>query len=329
MKKTNAKFEAEELNLFTIAREYSDDDKARELLENIRWPNGPVCPHCGGKEAYRLTPRPTAKSPGRKGLLKCKACRKQFTVTVGTIFSDSHIPLGKWLMAIHVLCASKKAVSAHQLHRMLGITYKTAWFMAHRIRYAMSPEMPLGKMLSGVVEADETYVGGKPRPGTGYHKPGRGTSKTPVVALIERGGDVRTKVVANVSQKNLRPFLQANIKKGTTVNTDAFKVYHSLLYPLVHPGGTHEVVNHNAGEYARHNADGSVSHVNTCESFFSLLKRGIYGSWHHVSKEHLGSYCNEFAFRWNNRHVSDGERMVKAVQTTFGKRLTYKSPLKS
>lgn len=148
------KIDAYELNLIKLAKEYSDDDDARELLESIRWPDGPVCPHCKNsseKPIYTLEPKPTSKSPGRKGLYKCGACRMQFSVLVGTIFSDSHVPIGKWLMALFILCSSKKAVSAHQLHRMLGVTYKTAWFMAHRLRFAMGPDMPLGKMLKGMV----------------------------------------------------------------------------------------------------------------------------------------------------------------------------------
>lgn len=149
-------FDAEELNLIKLAQDYSDADKARELLEKLRWPKGAVCPHCKADKPYKLAPKDTSKSPGRKGLYKCRECRKQFTVTVGTIFEDSHIPISKWLMGIFILCSSKKAISAHQIHRMLGMTYKTAWFMAHRIRYAMGPGMPLAKMLDGAVEIDET-----------------------------------------------------------------------------------------------------------------------------------------------------------------------------
>src|SRR5256885_10844334 len=154
-------FDAEELNLINLAREYSDEDRARGLLETLRWPNGPTCPHCEAKEPYALKPKATSSRPGRKGLYKCRECRKQFTVTVGTVFEDSHIPISKWLMAMFIVCSSKKAISAHQLHRMLGITYKSAWFMAHRIRYSMGPKLPLGKLLTGIVEVDETFIGGK------------------------------------------------------------------------------------------------------------------------------------------------------------------------
>ncbi len=165
-----------------VAKHFSNDESARKLLEQLRWPNGPACPHCGSLEVYRLEAKPESKKPVRKGVLKCKACRKQFTVTVGTIFEDSHIPLHKWLLAIQLLCSSKKGMSAHQFHRMLGITYKSAWFMAHRIRFAMS-QPPLVNKLQGIVEADETYIGGK-----AHGKRGRGAeNKTPVFALDRTG----------------------------------------------------------------------------------------------------------------------------------------------
>jgi transposase-like protein len=319
--------EKDELNLITLAQQYSDDDKARELIESLLWPHGAYCPHCKADMPYKLTPKATSKRPARKGLYKCRTCRKQFTVTVGTIFEDSHIPIGKWLMAIFLLCSSKKGMSAHQVHRMLKISLKSAWFMMHRLRYAVGRKAPLGKLLQGVIECDETFVGGKPRlgdmvTGTGYRKD---SNKTPVVALVERGGDVRTKVVASVNQKNLRSFVDDNIVRDCTVNTDQNHVYKNILYPIVKGRfGKHEIVNHSRGEYARHNADGTVAHINTCESFFSLIKRGVYGSFHHISKEHLHRYCDEFGFRWNTRFMTDGERMQEAVSTAEGRLLTYK-----
>ena len=166
MKKKPVHFDADEINLIKLARDYSDNDKARGLLESLRWPEGPICPHCKATEIYKLTARKKSKAPVRKGVYKCAQCRKQFTVTVGTVFEDSHIQIAVWMQAIFILCSSKKAISAHQLHRMLGITYKSAWFMAHRIRYAMGTG-PLAQLLHGTVECDETYVGGKPRPGSG------------------------------------------------------------------------------------------------------------------------------------------------------------------
>src|SRR5881396_3192293 len=181
---------------------------ARDLLESLRWPNGAVCPKCGGDNPYLLTPKPTSKRPGRKGLWKCRKCRKQFTVTVGTIFEDSHIPIGKWLLAIHLLCASKKGMSAHQLHRMLGLTYKSAWFMAHRIRHAMT-KPPLVDKLRGIVEADETFVGGKPE-NRHVGKRAPAPPKIPVLSLVERGGDVRSFPVPNVTGETLKAALRKN-----------------------------------------------------------------------------------------------------------------------
>jgi transposase-like protein len=320
------KTELDELTLVKLASQYSDDDKARELLESIRWPNGPVCPHCKSTKAYRLTPK--LGSSTRKGVCKCGECRKQYTVTVGTIFASSHIKISTWLMATFILCSSKKGVSAHQLHRMLGITYKTAWFMAHRLRFAMT-EGPLAEMLKGVVEIDETYVGGKPRPANnqkvGDTKRGRRTGpdrKTPVLALVQRDGNVRTKIVSNVTAKNLGQFIDQNIARNATVATDNFVLYKNHFYDWTE--ARHEMVNHSRKEYARFEKDGFVSHCNTAESFFSLIKRGVYGSFHHVSKEHLNRYCNEFAFRWNTRRLTDGERLEVAIEGIEGKRLTYK-----
>lgn len=317
MKMNDAQFDAEELNLVTLAREYSDNDKARELIENLLWPNGPVCPHCknDGKEKsiYRLTAKEGSKTPARKGVCKCGACRKQFTVTVGTILEDSHIPLSKWLMAFFILCSSKKSISSHQMHRMLDVTYKTAWFLTHRIRHAMAPNLPLGKLLTGMVEVDETFVGGK---GDMRTKVSR---KTPVVALIERNGTMHTRVVSNVTQKSLKLAINECVDKGAINNTDDSGVYRGQLKEFK----AHHTVNHSQKEYVLRLPGGEKAHVNTAESFFSLLKRGVYGSWHHVSREHLPKYANEFAFRWNKRGVTDGERTVAAIQATTGKRLTY------
>jgi transposase-like protein len=327
MKTDAATLSPEELNLKTLAQEYADEGKARQLIEAWRWPSGPVCPHCKATGAYRLQGKAESKNPVPDGTLKCKECRKKFTVRVGTIFEDSHIKLSVWIQAFFMMCASKKGISAHQIHRMLGVTYKTAWFMCHRIRHTMG-QGPVAEMLKGTVEVDETYVGGKPRPagnGKKYERaPGTGfrnnSNKIPVVALIQRDGNVRTKVVASVSHKNLRGFVDANIDKRATVNTDQFGMYRKLFAPWAR----HDKVNHSIKQYARHNADGTVSHVNTCESFFSLIKRGVYGSFHHVSPEHLPKYCDEFAFRWNHRELKDGERMKAAICQIEGKRLMYR-----
>jgi len=234
-------------------------------------------------------------------------------VTVGTILEDSHIPISKWLMAFFILCSSKKSISSHQLHRMLGVTYKTAWFLTHRIRYAMGPKFPLGKLLDGTVEVDETFVGGKGDRRTKRQR------QTPVVALVQRDGACRTRVVADVTSKNLAAAISTHVSKEAIINTDDAGIYRGKLKAYK----AHHVVNHSAEEYARQNEDGSVAHTNTVESFFSLLKRGVVGAWHHVSRERLAKYADEFAFRWTHRKSTDGERTVAAIQTATEKRLTY------
>lgn len=304
MNKTDEK--PEELNLATLVKEYGDENKARELLEGLRWPAGAVCPHCAADKPYKLVAKVAAKRPARAGLYKCRSCRKQFTFRVGTIFEDSKIPLSKWCMAIALLCSSKKAVSSHQMHRMIGVTQKTAWFMCHRIRHAFAPVFAAQK-LSGNVEIDEAFFGGRNKP------------KVQVVALIERGGEVRTKIVDRLSHRNLGDFMRNNIARGSVVNTDGNPRYRGVYLPAI----KHEAVNHSASEFSRERADGSKVHVNHCESFFSLLKRGVTGAFHHISKEHLPRYCDEFAFRWNTRKLTDGERFVEAIGMTAGKRLKY------
>lgn len=295
-----------ELNLF----ELNDEDKAREILEKIRWPEGVACPHCGGMEVYKLTPKKDSKRPVRKGVYKCKYCRKQFTVTVGTIFSGSHIPLRKWLMAIYLLCSSKKGMSAHQMHRQLDITYKSAWFMMHRIRYAMS-QPPMKNKLKGIIEADETYVGGKAK-----NKRGRGAENKEIVfTLIERDGTVKSQHIANVTANTLKGAIRENVDKESTICTDEFTSYKGLDKEYKN----HHIVKHGNKEYVR-----GVAHTNTAEGFFSLLKRGINGSYHHVSKEHLPFYLNEFDFRYNNRKITDKERTIEAIKGFEGKRLFYR-----
>jgi transposase-like protein len=305
-------------DLADLAAPLIDDDTARATLERLRWPDGvPTCPRsdCGVKgDSYQM--RSAVGSSTRKGLWRCRACKRQFSVTVGTIFEDSHIPLGKWLTAIHLLCASKKGMSAHQLHRMLGVTYKSAWFLAHRIRYAMQ-RPPLVDRLRGVVEADETFIGGKPE---NMHVRQRmpAPPKTPVVALVERGGDVRSRVVADVTGKTLRTALQEEVDRSARLMTDGHPGY-------IAPGrqyAGHESVNHQEREYVRGNA-----HTNTVEGYFSILKRGIVGTYHHVSKQHLSRYLAEFDMRYNtrtSRGVDDAERMRRAVSGAAGKRLTYR-----
>ncbi|MGA9801749.1 MAG: IS1595 family transposase [Terriglobales bacterium] len=313
-----------ELNLATLAKYFSDEDKAREFLEAIRWPDGPVCPHCGQvNNAYRLEPKPSKKDKHvRKGVWKCGGCREQFTVTVGTIFADSHIPLSKWLLAYHLLCASKKGMSAHQLHRMLKVTYRSAWFMAHRIRYTMSQE-PLSSKLQGVVEVDETYVGGKLRIGTtkphdNYHRKRLGpvANKAAVVSVLQRGGRVQSRHVEHVTADNLRTMVDTMVDEGAHVMTDSSTVLKKAFLGE----RTHSQVNHRAKEYVRYE-DGMCITTNSIEGYFATLKRGINGVYHHVGKQHLHRYLSEFDFRYNSRKEKDGDRTLMALKSTGGKRL--------
>ena len=305
------------LNLATLSHLFTDETAAREFVESKVWPDGPVCPHCGGKEAYKLASKPEAKTQVRAGLYKCKACRKPYTVRIGTIFEDSHLPFSKWLMAFHLMTSSKKGVSSLQISRELGIKMKSAWHLTHRIRLAM--QLPDGEPpLNGTVEADEVYMGGKPRY-KGQSKRGRGTKKTPVAVLVERDGNVRCAPVENVSGQTLCDNIITNVESTAKIVTDDFASYTGI--GLAFDGG-HATVNHSAKIYV--NIDGE--HVNTAESFNALLKRGHYGIFHQLSKKHLHRYCSEFEFRWNHRKVTDGERMVAAIKGVVGKRLFYVQP---
>lgn len=312
-------FSNDDLNLATLSKLFVDEDAARAFIEAKLWPEGPVCPHCGSAEAYKLKPKEGSKRPVRPGVYKCKYCRKQFTVRVGTIFEDSHIPFSKWLMALHLLTSSKKGFSALQLSRELGITVKSAWFVLHRVREAMRPILP-PKSLSGIIEADETFVGGKPRykgdrpgPRTGKGK------KTPVTVLVERDGKAISGPIDRLTKAELRALITSNVHESSTIVTDDRSGYDAIDNDFQ---GGHKIVNHTAREYV--NDEGQTT--NTAESYFALLKRGHYGVYHMMSKQHLHRYCDEFAFRWNHRKVTDGARMVAAILGAEGKRLKYKQP---
>jgi transposase-like protein len=321
---------------------FQNEDAAREYLEKMRWADGVVCPHCGlVGEAYRINVKEKTaeeveamRAAGkrvrkpRKGLWACAGCRRQFSVTVKTIFEDSHIPLHKWLLAIHLLCSSKKGMSAHQLMRMLDIKqYKSAWFLAHRIRYAMTGE--LTEPMNGIVEVDETYVGGKRRNKHAHAvKPGVRAQdrlapfadKFAVVSVLERGGKVHSRHVEKVTAKNLHAVLNEVCHADAHVMTDT-----GVLKGM--KDRKHSLVNHKADEYVRYE-EGVCVTTNTVEGYFSILKRGVNGVYHHVSKKHLHRYLGEFDYRYNARKVTDGERAQGALAGIEGKRLMYKDPIK-
>jgi transposase-like protein len=296
---------------------FTDQEKARAHFEAIRWPNGAHCPYCGQTD----TVKPLGGKSMGPGWYHCSECRRKFTAAVGTIYERSHIPMTKWLLATHLMCASKKGMSAHQLHRMIGLPYKTAWFMAHRIREGMRELNTKAGPLGGngkTVEFDETYVGGKEKNkhiGNRNKKNIGGTGKEAVFSLVERGGKVRSHHVPNVTAKTLRPIMDEQIAKDSrTVSDDGGA-------RARHGEPNHHSVNHSIGEYVR----GDI-HTNTIEGYFSIMKRGITGVYHHVSAKHLKRYLAEYDFRYNERaalDVTDAERATKAVAGVVGKRVTY------
>ena len=302
-----------------LAPEFTDEDAARAYLEKLRWPEGPVCPHCGGIKAYKITPKKGSST--RKGVYKCGDCRKQYTVTVGTIFHRSKVPLNKWLLAAYLIASSKKGFSAHQLHRSIDVTYKTAWFMMHRLREAMK-DPAFQEQLGGsgkVVEADETYWGNSRSKDI---KPVRGGShKEKIFALVERDGNVRSFHVANVTAKNLQSIMREQVNSDTHITTDEAGQYKGVAKDFA----GHDTVTHSLDEYVRYAEEegGRDASTNTVEGVFSLLKRGLSGVYHHVSPAHLHRYLAEFDFRYNERKVSDAERADNVLRGIEGKRLLY------
>jgi transposase-like protein len=292
-----------------------DEASARKMLEAIRWPEGPVCSHCGSiGRAYANKAKP--------GTYRCaeKECRKDFTVTTGTVMERSHIPLHKWLQAYYLLCSSKKGISSKQVERTLGVTYKTAWFLTHRIREAMRegglvPPSPMGRP-GKIVEVDETFIGrleGQPK----KRRSGTSTYKNTVLALVERGGPVRTFHVAGTTVGELVPIIRANVSRETRIMTDDGKWYSGVGQHFV----SHETVNHSRKEYVR----GDIS-TNTVEGYFGIFKRGMRGVYQHCKEKHLHRYLAEFEFRYNNRvalGVNDMDRTFSAIKGAGGKRLTY------
>lgn len=311
---------AEDLTLMKIMGRFSTEEAAREYFEKVRWPNGAVCPHCGNADqsrVYKVTANAAKKI--RAGLYKCAECNDQFTVTVGTVMEDSHIPLNKWLIAFYIMCASKTQVSALQLQRQLELgSYRTAWFLCHRVRFALMDVLPADAM-RGTIEADETYIGGKRR-GVGGGYVG---NKTPVVSVVERGGRVRSKVVNKVSEKSVAKILKANVSPDANLNTDQSYLYKKIGKEFA----THDVVNHSKEEYARHDLEtGRLATTNTVEGFFGNSKRAIDGTHHHISKKHTGLYFAELDYKYNTRKVSDGARTTQGIQGMSGKRLMLRKP---
>ena len=315
---------------------FHDDEKAREALEAVRWPHGPNCPHCGNADASRIAKVEGKKRSHRPGLYYCNECKGQFTVTVGTVFERSKIPLSKWWLATHLLGSSKKGMSAHQLHRMLGVTYKTAWFMAHRIREAMKEDVQSSGPIGGegkTVEADETYIGKretprKPSPqrqGRPYLKSGKtgGNQKRIVVGLVERGGTARMFHLNDATASTVRDVLVRNVDRNSTLYTDSSRLYTRTGEEFA----THKTTNHAAGEYARREGD-VVVHSNTIEGVFSVFKRGMVGVYQHCGEAHLHRYLAEFDFRYNRRTklgFTDKMRVEAIMEGIEGKRLTYRS----
>jgi transposase-like protein len=298
---------------------FTDEDAAREALEAIRWPNGPVCPHCGNLDQEKI-----AKGAGkahRVGLYYCAACNGQFTVTVGTVMERSKIPVSKWLLAMHLMGASKKGVSAHQLHRMLGITYKSAWFMAHRIREAMRDDAPtpLGGE-GGSVQADETYYGNTSKRAKGYSKDRR--NKQQVVALVEPKGRARVFHVKRATAEGVREILLKHADRKSELHTDESQLYRRVGREFA----AHKTVEHGMNQSGYYvGKDGQTT--NAAENFFGTFKRGMRGVYHFCGEQHLQRYLTEFEFRHNNRSglgVEDGERAARIAKGIEGKRLTYR-----
>jgi transposase-like protein len=317
-----------DLDLATLSHLFVDEDAAREFLECRRWPDGVVtCPHCDADGAYRLSAKPGSKRPVRPGVFKCRACRKQFTVRVGTIFEDSKIQLSKWVMALHLMTSSKKGISSHQMARELGTTVKSGWFVTMRIREAMRDRST--SALEGTVEIDECYVGGKPRPGNkgkpGQNpkpKRGRGTEKQPVMVLVERGGKSRAMPIGSADGDTLIGQAKKHVASTAAIVTDEWSGYRGIGQ---HFDGGHKTVNHSQREYVRYEDAGETFvSTNTAESWFALLKRAFVGIHHKMSKTHLHRYCDERSFMWGNRGITDGERMVAAIEGAEGKRLMYR-----
>jgi len=293
----------------------SNELAAVELLEAMRWGENPTCVHCGSASVYKMTDGETGNR-SRRYLWRCHDCKRQYTVRIGTVYEESRIELRHWCYAFWRASTSKKGVAALEIKRHCQISYKSALFLMNRIRFAMAPDTDNPK-LAGTVECDETYVGGKPRI-RGNARRGRGTKKTPVFAAVERQGRIRRQVIADVSGRTLKGAIREIVDKQARLMTDDFVSYNGIGNEYA---GGHHVVAHSTNEYVR----GDI-HTNTAESSFALLKRGIMGIYHSVSRQYLHRYLWQFDFLWNLRKMNDGERTIMAMKLAEGKRLMYKSP---
>jgi transposase-like protein len=315
-----------------LPRACTDEVAALEFMEKLRWGDSPACPRCGDTDVYQMRDRAT-RERSKRFLWRCNGCGEQYTVRIGTVFEDSRIALRYWCFAFWAACASKKGVSALQIRRQTGVSYKSALFMMHRIRYAMAPDAPKAPKLTGTVEVDETWVGGKPRPRTrrewarlrkevlsrgGRRVPNARSNKTPVMAMVERGGEVRAQVIADVTARNVGEVLLANVSADAHLRTDEGGHYRRIGRRFA----SHEEVKHGLHQYVKGDAS-----VNAAESFFARLKRTLYGTHHAVSRRHLHRYVAEVAFKHNTRKLDDGQRIIAAIRAADGKRLTYRAPV--
>jgi len=294
-----------------------NETAAVEFLERQRWADTPACPHCGDVSVYRIM---SGDQRNKDYRWRCRGCQKMFTVRTGTPFEETRLPLRVWVYAIWKACSSKKGISALQLSREMEITHKSALFILRRIRHGLG-EVDQPK-LTGTIEVDEVYVGGKPRH-KGVSKRGRGTEKTPVVGIVQRDGDVRFQMMERITAENIGRFIAENADLSCRIITDELGVYKKVGQAF---DGGHEVVTHSAGEYVR---PGTDVHSNTVEGVFSLIRRGVMGTFHSVSRKHLPNYLNEFQFRWNTRKMDDGQRVAQAIKKIDGKRLEYRESVEN
>jgi transposase-like protein len=311
IKKTSAILEA-------LRKAANDETSAVEFLEHQRWEDAPLCARCGSVEVYKMIGRNGQRNKDYRW--RCRSCKEMFTVRTGTIFEETRLPLRVWVYAFWKACSSKKGISALQLAREMEITHKSALFVLRRIRHGLGEENQ--PKFTGTIEVDEAYIGGRPR-FKGTQKTGRGTEKTPILGVVQRGGDVRFRMLERVTADRIGEFVAENADLSCRMITDEFKSYIGLGRKFQ---GGHEVVKHGRGEYVR---SGTDVHSNTVEGVFSLIKRGVMGTFHSVSPKHLPNYLNEFQFRWNTRKMDDGQRVSRAIKAVQGKRLEYRESVEN